>query len=83
MKKPATEAETLEFQAEIKLVDLTFGEMQAASPVAAVIGVARDFVAKHQHADAAAFADRAVPPVWAAAVDQLFQFGAGNDALIG
>ena len=59
-EQPAAEAEALEFRTQIKLVDLAF-EMQAAGAVAAVIGVARDLVAEHQHADAAALADRADP----------------------
>src|SRR5258708_2921976 len=42
-----------------------------------------DLVAEHQHADAAALADRAIPPLRAAPVDQLLQLRAGNDALIG
>src|ERR1700727_1143421 len=57
--------------------------MKAARAVAAVIGIAGNLVAEYQHADAAALADRAVPPLRAAAVDQLLQLGAGNDALIG
>src|ERR1700754_3256103 len=81
-EKPAAEAEALKLGAQIELVDLAF-EMQAARAVAAVIGIARALVAEHQHADAAALADRAVPPLRAAAVDQLLQLGAGNDALIG
>src|SRR5258705_13161554 len=79
---PAAEAEALKLGAQIKLVDLAF-EMQAARAVAPVIGVARDLFAEHQPADAAALADRAIPPLRAAAVDQLLQLGAGNDALIG
>src|SRR6478672_11920216 len=82
IEQAAAEAEALEFRAQIKLVDLAF-EVQAAGAVAAVIGIARDLVAEHQHADAAALADRAVPPLRAAAVDQLFQLGARNDAPIG
>src|SRR6195256_6901052 len=81
-EQPAAEAETLKFRPQIKLVDLAF-EVQAARAVAAVIGITRDLVAEHQHADAAALADRAVPPLRAAAGDQLLQLGAGNDALIG
>src|SRR5205807_10549453 len=50
-EQPAAEAETLEFRAQVELVDFTF-EMQAAGAVAAVVGVARDLVAEHQHADA-------------------------------
>src|SRR6476620_4475205 len=82
VEQPAAEAEPLEFRTQIKLVDLAF-EVQAAGAIAAVIGVACDLVGEYQHADAAALADRAVPPLRAAAVDQLFQLGAGDDALIG
>src|SRR6185312_2418132 len=81
-EQAAAKAEALEFRPQIELVDLAF-EMQAAGAVAAVIGVARHLVAEHQHADAAALADRAVPPLRAATVDELFELGAGNDALIG
>src|ERR1700675_3659449 len=77
-EQPAAEAEALKFRPQIELVDLAF-EVQAAGAVAAVIGIARDLVAEHQYADAAALADRAVPPLRATAVDQLFEFGAGND----
>src|SRR5882762_6403563 len=68
-KQPAAEAETLKLRSQIKLVDLAF-KVQAARAVAAVIGIARDLVAEHQHADATALADRAVPPLRAATVDQ-------------
>src|SRR6478672_9007762 len=74
-EQAAAKAQALEFGTQIKLVDLAV-EMQAAGAVAAVIGVACDLVAEHQHADAAALADRAVPPLRTAAVDQLLQFGA-------
>src|SRR3979411_1288383 len=80
-KQPAAEAETLKFRPQVKLVDFAF-EMQAACAVAAVIGIASDLVTENQHAAAPAPADRAVPPLGAAAVDQLLQLGAGNDALI-
>src|SRR6202140_3520671 len=73
-EQPAAEAEALKFGAQIKLVDLAF-EMQAARAVAAVIGIARDLVAEHQHPAAAALSDRAIPPLRAAAVDQLSQPG--------
>src|ERR1700749_104162 len=66
-KGAAAEAEALEFRAQIKLVDLAL-EMKAAGAVAAVIGIARDFVTEYQHANAAAFADRAIPPLRSAAV---------------
>src|SRR5712675_395355 len=81
-EQAAAKAEALEFRPQVELVDLAF-EVQAAGAVAAVVGVAGDLVAEHQHADAAALADRAVPPMRAAAVDQLLEFGAGDDALIG
>ena len=57
--------------------------MQAAGAVAAVVGITRDLVAEHQNADPATFADRAFPPMRPAPIDQLVEFGAGNDALIG
>src|SRR5580693_8248732 len=76
-EETAAEAEALEFRPQIKLVDLAF-EVQAARAVAAVVGVARDLVAEYQHADAAALADCRVPPLRAAAVDQLLQFSAGD-----
>ena len=59
-EQPAAEAEALEFGPQIKLVDLAVVE-QAASAVAAVVGVAGDLVAELQDGDAAAFADRANP----------------------
>src|SRR5215471_8786706 len=81
VEQAPAETETLEFRTQIELVDFAL-EMQAARAVAAIIGIAGHLVAKHQHADAATFADRAVPPLRATAVDQLFQLGAGYDALI-
>src|SRR5258708_23056194 len=81
-EQPAAEAEPLKLGPQVKLIYLAF-EVQAAGAVAAVVRIARDLVAEHQHADTAALADRAVPPLWAAAVDQLLELGAGNDALIG
>src|SRR5690242_15533366 len=75
------EAEALEFRTQVKLVDFAF-EMQAAGAIAAVVGIAGDLVAKHQYADAAALADCRIPPLRAAAVDQLFQLAAGDNALI-
>src|SRR5262249_367912 len=42
-----------------------------------------DAIAKCQHRDAAAFANRVVPPLRAATVDELVEFRPGNDALIG
>src|SRR5262245_2530548 len=80
IEQPAAEAEALKFGSQIELVDFAF-EMQAAGAIAAVIGVTRHLVAEHQHADAAAFANRAVPPLRATTIDQLLQLGAGNDAL--
>src|SRR5947207_733940 len=53
-EEAAAEAEALEFRPQIELVNLAL-EMQAAGAVAAVVGVAGDLVAEHQHADAAAF----------------------------
>ena len=81
-EQAAAEAEALILGAQIKLVDLAVVE-QAARAVAAVVGVARDLVAERQQRDAAALADRAVPPVGTAARDQLVEFDSGDDALIG
>ena len=81
-EQPAAEAEPLEFRPQIKLVDLAV-IVEAARAVAAVIGVAGDLVAELQERDAAAFADGRFPPRRTAAIDQLFEFGARDDALIG
>src|SRR5262249_6879897 len=81
-EQPPAEAEPLELGTQVELVDLAV-ELQAARPVAAVVGVARDGVAERHERDAAALADRAVPPVGAAACDQPLEFPARNDPLIG
>ena len=81
-EQAAAEAQSLEFGPQIKLVDLAVVE-QAARAVASVIGVAGNAVAELQDGDAAAFADSRVPPVRAAAVDQLVELVARDDALIG
>src|SRR5262249_48334590 len=81
-EQAAAKTEPLEFRPQIELVNLAL-EMQAACTVTAVISIARDLVAEHQHADAAALADRRVPPLRAAAIDQLRELASGNDALIG
>src|SRR5690349_14021828 len=81
-EQPPAEAESLEFGAQIKLVDLAV-VLQAARPVAPIVGIARDGVAERQERDAAALADRAVPPVGAAPRDQSLEFPARNDSLIG
>src|SRR5713226_6858406 len=81
-KELAAEAEALEFRPQIKLVDLPV-VVQAARAVAPVIGVAGDAIAEGQHGDAAALADRAVPPLRAVPVDQLLELGSGNDSLVG
>src|SRR6185437_13846092 len=57
--------------------------LQAAGAVAPVIGIARHGVAEGQQRDAAAFADRAVPPADAALGDEPLELAARNDALIG
>ena len=72
-EQPAAEAQALVLRAQIELVDLAFVE-QAARAVAAVVGVPGYLVAEGEDGDAAAFADRAVPPVGAAARHQLFEF---------
>src|SRR5271155_4292670 len=76
------EAEPLEFRPQVKLVKLAV-IIQAARPVAPVIGIAGDLVAKLQQRNTAAFADRRVPPCRSAAVDQFFKFAARNNTLIG
>src|SRR5262249_53223812 len=76
------EAEPLELGPQVKLVDLAI-VMQAARPVAAVVGVTRDGVAERQQRDAAALADRALPPVGPAADDQPLELAARDDALVG
>src|SRR5262249_35218347 len=81
-EQPPAEAQPLEFGAQIELVDLAV-ILQAACAVAAVIGVARDGVAERQQRDAAALADRAVPPVGTASRDQPLEFPARDDSLIG
>src|SRR6185437_11271547 len=73
---------TLELRAQIKLVDLAIIK-QAARAVAAIIGVAGDLLAKLQDGDAAALADRRIPPIRATPGNQLIEFVAGDDALIG
>ena len=78
----AAKAEPLELGPQVELVDFAV-VVQAARAVAAVVGIAGDVVAERQDGDPAAFADGAVPPVRAAAVDQLVELGTGNDALIG
>src|SRR5580700_10658190 len=81
-KEPPAKAQPLEFRPQIELVDLAV-IIEAARPIAPVIGVARYLVAELQEGDAAAFADRPFPPGGAAAVDQLVELGARNDPLIG
>ena len=60
-EQAAAEAEPLEFGPQVELVDLAV-IIEAARAIAPVIGVARDLVAELQERDAAAFANRAVPP---------------------
>src|SRR5262249_41859898 len=81
-EQASAEAQALEFWAQIDLVDFTV-VVQAAGAISAVVGIAGNLIAEHQDRDAATFADGAVPPVRAAAIDELFQFRAGNHALIG
>src|SRR5439155_2215705 len=78
----AAEAKTLELGTQIELVDFAI-IVEAAGAIAPVIGVSRHGLAEHQDGDPAAFADGAVPPVGAAPVDELVEFRARNDALIG
>src|SRR5258708_4481849 len=63
----AAEAEALKFRPQIKLVDLSV-VIQAASAVAAVIGITGDALAEGQHGNPAALANRTVPPLRAAPV---------------
>src|SRR5262249_52397971 len=81
-KQLAPETEPLEFRPQVELVQLAI-VVEAAGPVAAVIGVAGDAIAECQDCDAAAFADRVVPPLRAAPVDELVEFGSGDHALVG
>src|SRR6185436_9251177 len=75
------EAETLILRAEIEFVDLAVIE-QAACAVATVVRVTGHLVAEGQNGDAAAFADRAVPPIGSPARHQLFEFQSGDHTLI-
>src|SRR5215831_554344 len=81
-EQPPAKAQALVFRPQIKLVDFTV-VIETARAVAAVIGVARDLIAELQERDAAALADRAVPPCRAAPIDEPPEFGARNDSLIG
>src|SRR5262249_39611426 len=65
-----------------KFVDFAVVE-QAARAIASVVGIARHALAELQDGDAATLADRGVPPVRPATVDQLVELVARNDALIG
>src|SRR5689334_6343278 len=76
------EAEPLELGAQVELIDFAI-VMQAARPVAAVVGVARDGVAERQQRDAASLADRTLPPVRTASDDQPLELPARDDALVG
>ena len=78
----AAEAEPLEFRAQVDFVDFAI-VVEAACAVAAIVGVPGHAVAEGDDRDPTAFADRAVPPVGAAPVDELVQLGAWDDALIG
>src|SRR5579862_2695295 len=81
-EQPAAKSEALEFRPQVKLVDFAVIE-QAARAISSVIGITGEGFAELQHGDAAAFADRRIPPVRAAAIDELVEFVAGDDALIG
>src|SRR5664280_453427 len=81
-EQAAAETQALELRTQIKLIDFAVIE-QAARPVAPVIGVAGDLLAELQDGDAAALTDGRGPPVRSAAIDQLVQFAARDDALIG
>src|SRR5262249_48944648 len=80
-EQAAAETKALVLWAQIELVDLALvGE--AAGAVAAVVGVARNSVAEHEQRDAAALADRAIPPRCTAPIDQAVQLKSGDDPLI-
>src|SRR5215472_12817946 len=81
-EQAAAKAQALVFRPQVKLVDFAV-VIEAARAVAAVIGVACDLIAELQQRDAAALADRAVPPRRAAAVDESPELGARNYSLIG
>src|SRR5262249_15444393 len=81
-EQPPAETQPLKLGAQVELVDLAV-IVQAARPVAAVVGVARDGVAERQQRNAAALADRAVPPVRTAPRNQALEFPARDDSLIG
>src|SRR5262249_35507105 len=76
------EPETLVLGPQIEFVDFTVVE-QAACTIASVIGVARHALTKLQDGDAATLADRGVPPVRPATVDQFVEFVARDDSLVG
>src|SRR5690606_40722437 len=65
IEQAAAETQTLKLGPQVKLVDLAVIE-KAAGAVASVIGVAGNLLAELQERDAAAFADRGIPPVGAA-----------------
>ena len=81
-EQAAAEAETLELRPQIKFVDFAVIK-QAARAIAPVIGIASNLLAELQNGNAAAFADRRFPPIRSAPVDQLVEFVARDDALIG
>src|SRR5262249_54107561 len=74
--------QALEFRPQIKLVDFSV-VIEAARAIAAVIGVARNVVAKHENGDPASIADRVFPPGRPPPVDELVEFRTGNYALVG
>src|SRR5205807_9050182 len=76
------EAQALEFRPQIKFVDFAV-IIEAARPVAPVIGIACDLVAKLKERNAAALANRAFPPRRTAPIDEPTQLGARNNSLIG
>src|SRR5262249_9117141 len=75
-------SEALELRPQVNLINLTVIK-QTARSVAPVVGITGNSFAKLQDRDAAALADRRIPPVRSAAVDQLVEFVARDDALIG
>src|SRR5262249_17877204 len=76
------EAKSLKFRAQIDLINFAIVK-QAACPVPSVVGVAGNALSELENCNPAAFADRRIPPVGAAAIDELVELVARNDSLIG
>ena len=81
-EKQFSEADTLIFRAQIKLVDLAFLR-QCASAIEAEGRITRDSSCHIQNKQCRRTARRLAPPVFAAALDHLRQSTMRNDAGIG